>query len=141
MKSKKPNNKPVTVLRWNGEEYRFNEGDREFIQSMLAQRLGYAKAIVIEVQQTFSHKASQCVIAPMDETMDYDSNEGLASLQEAVDNATAAQRAFIIEYTYDEYQNILNSRNRKLHSNVFDLFQGYRAPVSSDELEPEPTLA
>lgn len=133
---------PVTVLRWNGQEIKYNEGDRQFINEMLGHNLKMKNAQVLQIQETHREGDWQCVIVDLKEPLDfYDTPAGADALQVMMDNAKPEQFCFMLTYKREDHQKLLQSRNRN-KGNLFDLFMGYKRPGEpEDSPEPEPTIA
>lgn len=132
MKSSRPVRDPeTTVLRWNGQEVRYNERDRDFVHEVLAHQLGFKNAGIVMIQQTFNAESWQIVIVDINPNDDH-TEEELAALLQA---ATTEQKGFMITYKTDDYETIVKARNRT-KGNVFDLFMGFYE--SDDEDEPTP---
>ena len=139
MKSSRPVRDPeTTVLRWNGQEVRYNERDRDFVHEVLAHQLGFKNAGIVMIQQTFNAESWQIVIVDINPNDDH-TEEELAALLQA---ATTEQKGFMITYKTDDYEAIVKARNRN-KGNVFDLFMGYNEDFDEwglfkDDEEPTP---
>lgn len=133
---------PVTVLRWNGNQIKYNEGDRQFVNELLGHNLNMKNAQVLQIQQTHSEDDWQCVVVNLDHPAEYyETAEGAEALELLVDNAKPEQFCFMLNYSREEYQKLVQAQNRN-KPNVFDLFMGYKRPGEpEDSPEPEPSLA
>lgn len=132
MRTTKPVKDPLTtVLRWNGQEVRYNERDRDFVHEVLAHQFGFKNAGIVQIQQTSNAASWQIVIVDVNPNDDH-TEEQLSALLQA---ATTEQKGFMITYKTEDYDNIVKARNRN-RGNVFDLFMGYYE--SDDEDEPTP---
>ena len=119
--------KTIRLIRWEGQEIRYEDGDREFVHEMLAHNLGFKNAALVMMQQTSDEDTWQCVILDLDKNKDYTEDELFA----ITENATARQKCFMIDMPRENYENIKKARKQN-KNNVFDLFMGYHE-------EPETT--
>lgn len=119
--------KTIRLIRWEGQEIRYEDQDREFVHEMLAHNLGFKNAGLVMMQQTSDEDTWQCVILDLAKDKDYTEDELFA----LTENATARQKCFLIEMPRENYENIKKARKQK-NNNVFDLFMGYHE-------EPETT--
>lgn len=140
MRTTKPVKDPLTtVLRWNGQEVRYNERDRDFVHEVLAHQFGFKNAGIVQIQQTSNAASWQIVIVDVNPNDDH-TEEQLSALLQA---ATTEQKGFMITYKTEDYDNIVKARNRN-RGNVFDLFMGYNEDFdewglfTDDEDEPTP---
>jgi hypothetical protein len=108
----------VRLIRWNGHEIRYNEGDVEFAHEMLAHNLGLKNANLVVTNQC-GKQLWQCVIVELDSTKE-DDEEYLFSLAET---ATSAQNCFMVEMPREQYESLVKAR-KKHKNNVFDLHMG-----------------
>ncbi|WP_426770691.1 hypothetical protein [Enterobacter cloacae complex sp. 363J6] len=119
--------KTIRLIRWEGQEIRYEDADREFVHEMLAHNLGFKNAALVMMQQTSDEDTWQCVILDLDKNKDYTEDELFA----LTENATARQKCFMIDMPRENYENIKKARKQN-KNNVFDLFMGYHE-------EPETT--
>jgi len=133
---------PVTVLRWNGQQIKYNEGDREFVNGLLSHNLKMKNAQIVQIQETHREDDWQCVIVSLEHPTEYyETPEGVEALQILMDTAKPEQFCFMMNYSRDDYQKLIQAQNRN-KPNVFDLFMGYKRPGEpEDSPEPEPTIA
>lgn len=118
--------KTVRVIRWEGQEIRYEDADREFVHEMLAHNLQIKNANLVMMQQTADQDTWQCVIIPMDKDKDYTEEE----LFNLTVNVPARQKCFLVEMPRENYENIKKAR-LKPKNNVFDLFMGYHEPEAT----------
>ena len=119
--------KTVRLIRWEGNELRYEDADREFVHEMLAHNLGFKNAGLVMMQQTRDQDTWQCIILDLEKDKEYTEDELFA----LTENATARQKCFMIDMPRENYENIKKAR-QKPKNNVFDLFMGYHE-------EPETT--
>nr|DAG47349.1 MAG TPA: hypothetical protein [Caudoviricetes sp.] len=118
--------KTIRLIRWEGQEIRYEDGDREFVHEMLAHNLGFKNAGLVMMQQTSDEDTWQCVILDLDKNKDYTEDELFA----LTENATARQKCFLIEMPRENYENIKKARKQN-KNNVFDLFMGYHEETTA----------
>ncbi|UGO54559.1 hypothetical protein BANACH_178 [Cronobacter phage vB_CsaD_Banach] len=118
--------KTVRLIRWEGNELRYEDGDREFVHEMLAHNLGFKNAALVMMQQTSDEDTWQCVILDLDKNKDYTEDELFA----LTENATARQKCFMIDMPRENYENIKKARKQN-KNNVFDLFMGYHEETTA----------
>lgn len=118
--------KTVRLIRWEGNELRYEDGDREFVHEMLAHNLGFKNAALVMMQQTSDEDTWQCVILDLDKNKDYTEDELFA----LTENATARQKCFMIDMSRENYENIKKARKQN-KNNVFDLFMGYHEETTA----------
>ena len=114
--------KTVRLIRWEGQEIRYEDQDREFVHEMLAHNLGFKNAALVMMQQTSDEDTWQCVILDLDKTED--------ELFALTENATARQKCFMIDMPRENYENIKKARKQN-KNNVFDLFMGYHEETTA----------
>lgn len=112
--------KTVRLIRWEGNELRYEDGDREFVHEMLAHNLGLKNANLVQMQQTADPDTWQCVIVELNPNKEYTEDELFVLVQDV----PARQKCFMIEMPRENYENIKKAR-QKPKNNVFDLFMGY----------------
>lgn len=118
--------KTVRLIRWEGDELRYEDGDREFVHEMLAHNLGFKNAALVMMQQTSDEDTWQCVILDLDKNKEYTEDELFA----LTENATARQKCFMIDMPRENYENIKKARKQN-KNNVFDLFMGYHEETTA----------
>ncbi|ADJ55396.1 hypothetical protein RB16p092 [Escherichia phage RB16] len=118
--------KTVRLIRWEGNELRYEDGDREFVHEMLAHNLGFKNAALVMMQQTSDEDTWQCVILDLDKNKEYTEDELFA----LTENATARQKCFMIDMPRENYENIKKARKQN-KNNVFDLFMGYHEETTA----------
>ncbi|UIW12572.1 MAG: hypothetical protein [Enterobacter phage ENC19] len=118
--------KTVRLIRWEGNELRYEDGDREFVHEMLAHNLGFKNAALVMMQQTSDEDTWQCVILDLDKNKEYTEDELFA----LTENATARQKCFMIDMSRENYENIKKARKQN-KNNVFDLFMGYHEETTA----------
>lgn len=118
--------KTIRLIRWEGQEIRYEDGDREFVHEMLAHNLGFKNAALVMMQQTSDEDTWQCVILDLDKNKDYTEDELFA----LTENATARQKCFMIDMPRENYENIKKARKQN-KNNVFDLFMGYHEETTA----------
>ncbi|QPX76450.1 hypothetical protein [Cronobacter phage vB_CsaM_SemperBestia] len=118
--------KTIRLIRWEGQEIRYEDADREFVHEMLAHNLGFKNAALVMMQQTSDEDTWQCVILDLDKNKDYTEDELFA----LTENATARQKCFMIDMSRENYENIKKARKQN-KNNVFDLFMGYHEETTA----------
>lgn len=118
--------KTIRLIRWEGQEIRYEDGDREFVHEMLAHNLGFKNAALVMMQQTSDEDTWQCVILDLDKNKEYTEDELFA----LTENATARQKCFMIDMPRENYENIKKARKQN-KNNVFDLFMGYHEETTA----------
>lgn len=118
--------KTIRLIRWEGQEIRYEDADREFVHEMLAHNLGFKNAALVMMQQTSDEDTWQCVILDLDKNKDYTEDELFA----LTENATARQKCFMIDMPRENYENIKKARKQN-KNNVFDLFMGYHEETTA----------
>lgn len=112
--------KTVRLIRWEGNELRYEDGDREFVHEMLAHNLGLKNANLVQMQQTAEPDTWQCVIVELNPNKEYTEDELFVLVQDV----PARQKCFMIDMPRENYENIKKARQKPIH-NVFDLFMGF----------------
>lgn len=112
--------KTVRLIRWEGNELRYEDGDREFVHEMLAHNLGLKNANLVQMQQTADPDTWQCVIIELNPNKEYTEDELFVLVQDV----PARQKCFMVDMPRENYENIKKAR-QKPKNNVFDLFMGY----------------
>lgn len=118
--------KTIRLIRWEGQEIRYEDADREFVHEMLAHNLGFKNAALVMMQQTSDEDTWQCVILDLDKNKEYTEDELFA----LTENATARQKCFLVEMPRENYENIKKARKQN-KNNVFDLFMGYHEETTA----------
>lgn len=118
--------KTIRLIRWEGQEIRYEDADREFVHEMLAHNLGFKNAALVMMQQTSDEDTWQCVILDLDKNKEYTEDELFA----LTENATARQKCFMIDMSRENYENIKKARKQN-KNNVFDLFMGYHEETTA----------
>lgn len=118
--------KTIRLIRWDGHELRYEDGDREFVHEMLAHELGFKNAALVMMQQTSDEDTWQCVILDLKSDQEYTEDELFA----LTENATARQKCFMIDMPRENYENIKKARKQN-KNNVFDLFMGYHEETTA----------
>lgn len=108
----------IRILRWNGNEIRYNEQDTSFVHEMLSHNLGMKNAKLVYVQKC-GPSSWQCVIIDLPD----DKEEDEEYLNELAQNAEPNQKCFLVEYSRPDYEKLTKSRS-KTKNNVFDLYMG-----------------
>lgn len=112
----------VRLIRWNGEEIRYD--DPEFAHEILSHRLGLKNASLVQTVKTSADpEIWRCVILDLDSNIDYDDPKNYPLLEAQVDNAPEDRQCFLVELPREHYENIVKAR-RKVNNNVFDLHLG-----------------
>ncbi|UJB55222.1 hypothetical protein [Enterobacter phage vB_EcRAM-01] len=52
--------KTIRLIRWEGQEIRYEDQDREFVHEMLSHNLGFKNAGLVMMQQTSDEDTWQC---------------------------------------------------------------------------------
>lgn len=108
----------VRIIRWNGNEIRYNANDVEFVHEMLSHNLGMKRAQIAYVQKC-GPSSWQCIIVDLPA----DKEEDVDYLDQLAQNATPEQKCFLVEYSRPDYEK-LNKDRKKNKNNVFDLYMG-----------------
>lgn len=118
MFGKKELSATVSVIRFNGHELKYDDGDKEFVHSMLGHNLNMKRAQLIATIRC-GKESWQCVVVDLP----VDKEEDEQYIQKLVDEADPVQKCFLVEYSRPEYEKLVKER-KKNKKNVFDLYLG-----------------
>lgn len=114
----------VRLIRWKGNEYRYDQADTDFVHEIMAHQLGIKKATLFMTVQT-GISSHRCVILDIGD-MDPEhpaSADRLYELQQAAEQ-DPDRLCFMVELSRDVYTKLKKDRTRA-KNNVFDLHMGY----------------
>ncbi|UQJ95241.1 hypothetical protein IANJMKHF_00335 [Klebsiella phage CPRSA] len=112
----------VRLIRWNGEEIRYD--DPEFAHEILSHRLGLKNASLVQTVKTSAEpEIWRCVILDSITTLIMMILRTIRFWKQQVENAPEDRQCFLVELPREHYENIIKAR-KKVNNNVFDLHLG-----------------